>query len=376
MQADNVERLSLRRRIALELWRKAYMQSVKTHPLRQLFWECTARCNLHCRHCGSDCKATAGQKDMPLKDFLGVLDNIREHTDPHRVFVVVTGGEPLMRDDIAECGEAIYRRGFPWGMVTNALFLTPEKFDSLLRAGLHTMTISMDGLGDDHNWMRGNRNSFAMVSQAIDMLVEHKEITFDILTCVNRRNYSKLGEIKRFLVSKGVRRWRVVAVFPVGRAAADPDMHLTKEEYRGILDFIKQTRKEGDINCSYGCEGFMGNYEGDIRDYFFNCQAGVTVGSVLIDGSISACASIRANYHQGNIYRDRFMDVWENGFLPYRDREWMRKDECGSCKHFRYCHGSGMHLRDDSGRLIVCPLRRLTEGMPMPDAHTVISPEP
>ena len=241
----NPESLSLRRRLALEIARSLYQQKVKEHPLRQLFWECTLRCNLHCRHCGSDCKVKAGQQDMPLADFLRVLDNIRQHTDPHQVFVIVTGGEPLMREDIAQCGAAIYQKGFPWGMVTNALYLTPQKFNDLLRAGLHAMTISMDGLGEEHNWMRGNKYSFDMVSQAIDMLVAHPEIKFDILTCVNRRNYPHLSAIKQFLIDKGVKHWRVVAVFPVGRAATDPDMHLTPEEYRGILDFIKLTRKEG-----------------------------------------------------------------------------------------------------------------------------------
>lgn len=136
-------------------------------------------------------------------------------------------------------------------------------------------------------------------------------------------------------------------------------MHLTSEEYRGILDFIKQTRKEGRIIASYGCEGFMGNYEGDIRGHFFGCQAGVTVGSVLVNGSISACASIRSNFHQGDIYQNDFMDVWLNKFQPYRNREWMRKAECADCKYFRYCRGNGMHLRDDEGNLIVCPLKRL-----------------
>ena len=93
----------------------------------------------------------------------------------------------------------------------------------------------------------------------------------------------------------------VVTVFPVGRAASDAELQLSGEEFRGMLDFIKQTRKEGRIRISYGCEGFLGNYEGDVRDHFFSCQAGITVGSVLIDGSISACPSIRADFHQGNI---------------------------------------------------------------------------
>lgn len=351
--------LSLRRRLALEIARHTQQQNIKEHPLRQLFWECTLRCNLHCRHCGSDCQLKNEVADMPVKDFLGVLDQIKQHNDPHQVFVIITGGEPLMRRDIVECGAAIYEKGFPWGMVTNALALTPALFQRLADAGLHSMTVSIDGLADDHNWMRGNGKSFQQVEQAIELLVARPDITFDVLTCVNRRNLPHLPDIRDFLIGKGVKHWRVVAVFPAGRAANDPDMHLDADGYRGILDFIKQTRREGLIDCSYGCEGFMGNYEGDIRNHFYACQAGVSVASVLADGAISACASIRANYHQGNIYRDSFMEVWQERFKPYRDRSWMHKEECADCSYFRYCQGSGMHLRDNDGHLMMCPLHRL-----------------
>lgn len=110
------EPLTLRRKLALEIARHIENKRVKEHPLRQLFWECTLRCNLNCRHCGSDCKKTAHTPDMPKEDFLRVLDSVAAKTDPHKVFVVVTGGEPLMRNDLEECGRAIYERGFPWGM--------------------------------------------------------------------------------------------------------------------------------------------------------------------------------------------------------------------------------------------------------------------
>ena len=63
----------------------------------------------------------------------------------------------------------------------------------------------------------------------------------------------------------------------------------------------------------------MGGYEGEVRDYFFECQAGVSVASVLLDGSIGACPSIRADYTQGNIYKDDLWDVWQNRYEVYRD---------------------------------------------------------
>ena len=178
---------------------------------------------------------------------------------------------------------------------------------------------------------------------------------------MNRRNYPKLDNIKEFLISKGVKRWRLFTIFPVGRAALDPDMRLTNEEFRGVFDYIKKVREEGRIRADYGCEGFLGNYEGEVRSRLFSCQAGVTVGSVMADGSIAACASIRANYNQGNIYEDDFMEVWENRYHPYRNREWMKKDECAQCKYFRYCRGNGMHLRDGDGKLLLCHLHRLQE---------------
>ena len=364
----NATPLTLRKRAGLELWRQRERLLARQHPLQQLFWECTLRCNLHCRHCGSDCKVTAGQQDMPKEDFMRALDSIAAKTDPHQVFVILSGGEPLMRDDLEDCGRAIYERGFPWGMVSNGLVLDEQRLHALLRAGMHAVTLSLDGLEAEHNWMRGHRDSFERVDRAIRLIVRENQkrseknrsvLSFDVVTCVNCRNYAQLPAIRDYLVERGVEHWRLFTVFPVGRAATDPDMRLTDEEFRGVFRFIRETRQHGHIHASYGCEGFLGNWESEVRDHLFSCQAGITIGSVLVDGSISACTSIRSDYHQGNIYRDDFMDVWEQRFQPYRHHEWMRKGECANCHLFRYCQGNGMHLRDGEGNLLLCHIHRL-----------------
>lgn len=353
--------LTFRKRIALEAATIVSHNIRKDHPLRQLFWECTLRCNVSCRHCGSDCRKLSEVKDMPREDFFRVLDSIARKTDPHQVFVTITGGEPLLREDLELCGKEIYERGFPWGIVTNGLALTPDRFESLRKAGMHSITVSMDGLEENHNWMRRHPQSFQMVDHVLDLFVQHPQIASDVVTCVNQRNYDQLPAIRDYLIRKGIGYWRIYSIFPVGRAANDPMMQLSNEQYRSMLDFIRQTRQEGLIDASYGCEGFLGRYEGEVRDLFFNCQAGVTVGSVMADGSIAACASIRADYHQGNIYQDDFMEVWENRYQPYRQREWMRQGECKDCRYWRYCRGNGMHLRDGKGQLILCHLKRIQE---------------
>lgn len=353
-------RLGLRKRLALELNSRSRDELVASHPLRTLFWECTQRCNIACKHCGSDCKAGTHIPDMPAEDFLRAVDSITPHVDPHRVMVVITGGEPLMRDDLEEVGLALYRREYPWGIVTNGLGLTPERFLSLRKAGLHSITVSVDGLEDDHNWLRGHRNSFERAMEACRMMSAATDLRSDVVTCVNNRNINRLGELKERLIEAGVKAWRLFTIFPAGRAASHPEFKLSASDYNRLLEFIKETRAEGRIKASYCCEGFLGSYEGDVRDYFFGCNAGVTVGSILINGDISACVSIRSDYVEGNIYRDDFMTVWNTRFEPYRDRSWMRALEpCSSCKAFRYCRGGAMHLRESDGSLMRCNLMDL-----------------
>lgn len=352
-------RLSLGKRMALELHRLKSEELAEKHPLRTLFWECTQRCNLSCRHCGSDCRVQSDYADMPADDFLKVVDSIMPHVDPHSVNIVITGGEPLMRGDLEEVGLQLYRRGFPWGIVTNGLALTRERLLSLRKAGIHMLTISIDGLAPDHTWMRGNPRSFDAAVKAASMVAEAGDIVWDVVTCVNSRNISTLPQLKELLIGAGVRKWRIFTVFPAGRAATEKAFRLSGEEYRSLLDFIKASRAEGRINVSYCCEGFLGEYEGEVRDRFMRCHAGVTVGSVLIDGSIGACPSIRSIMAQGNIYDDDFMTVWNTRYEDYRNREKLRTGICARCKAFRYCKGNGLHLRDEDGLLMRCNLKEL-----------------
>ena len=359
----SVTKIPFRKRVGLKLFRRYKRNEAKLHGLNYLFWECTLRCNLSCRHCGSDCHQEAGRRDMPLADFLRVLDSIKPHVDPHKTMIVVTGGEPLMRLDLEQCGQAFYEREFPWGFVTNGLALTPQRLDRLINSGLRAVTVSLDGFEPEHNYMRGNKKSFANAVTAIQALINRQEhLVFDVVTCVSARTFAELPKLKEFLIALGVKRWRVFTIFPHGRAAENTDLQLSPVQFKSLFDFIRKTRKEGRIRLDYGCEGFVGSYENEVRDHFFFCRAGVTVGSVLADGSIGACPSIRSDYTQGNIYTDDFMDVWNNRYEVFRDRRWAKKDECADCKHFRYCEGNGMHLRNSDGKLQFCHLKRIEEG--------------
>lgn len=353
-------RLGLRKRMALNIFSDLYAAKVAEHRLDTLFWECTLRCNLACRHCGSDCRVDPGVKDMPLRDFLRVLDEeITPHVDPSEVLIIFSGGEVLVREDLEEAGREVSRRGYPWGMVTNGMALTERRFRNLLDAGLRSISVSLDGFEREHNYIRQNPLSYERALQAIRLIMREPTLSYDVVTCVTGALIPQLEPFREMLIDEGVEHWRLFSIFPMGRAKHDATLRMTDEQFRTLLEFIRRTRREGRIDASYACEGFLGGYEAEVRDHFYQCAAGVSVASIRVDGSISGCTSIRANFNQGNIYRDSFWEVWEHRFEPFRNREWARSGVCADCRMFRYCLGGGMHLRDDDGSLLYCHYRRL-----------------
>jgi radical SAM enzyme (rSAM/lipoprotein system) len=245
-------------------------------------------------------------------------------------------------------------------VVTNGFLLSPNRFNSLLNAGLRSITISLDGLEDSHNWLRANNKSFQRAFDAISLLPTIPDLKYDVVTCVHPGNLEELDQLKELLVKAGVKYWRIFTIFPIGRARDDDQLQLTPAQFKQVFEFIRETRKENRINLNYSCEGFLGDYEGEVRDNFFFCRAGINVASILADGSISACPDLRDNFIQGNIYKDDFMTVWNHGFKKYRDRSWTKTDECATCDSYRYCEGNGLHLRNEKdGKLLFCHLKML-----------------
>jgi MoaA/NifB/PqqE/SkfB family radical SAM enzyme len=155
--------IPFKQKLVRRVFAKYTATQAQIHNLSYLFWECTLRCNLNCLHCGSDCKKESYVSDMPIADFVEVLKNIKTKYNPGEVMVVLTGGEPLMRKDLEDCGQQISELGFPWGMVSNGLMLSSERFESLVKSGLRAITVSMDGLEENHNWLRGSSKSYQVL---------------------------------------------------------------------------------------------------------------------------------------------------------------------------------------------------------------------
>jgi radical SAM enzyme (rSAM/lipoprotein system) len=284
---------------------------------------------------------------MPFEDFLKAILPLRETYKSNSITVAITGGEPLLRKDLPRCGRRLRENGFLWGMVTNGYDYTPDIHESLLAAGMGSITVSLDGLEASHNWLRANEQSFERAVGALSLITSSNRLIYDVVTCVNQKNIDELPALKEFLISREIKAWRLFTISPIGRAAHNDGLRLNPRQLKWLMDFIVLTRSDKRIKTTFCCEAYLGEYERKARDTYFFCRAGIQVASVLADGSISACPNINRSFVQGNIYHDAFLDVWDNRFEIMRDRGWTKTGICKDCDAYKNCNGGAMHLWDE-----------------------------
>lgn len=331
----------------LELWQR-YSENKRKNPrLTYLFWESTLRCNLTCRHCGSSCGNRAVTGELKTKEIKQALEEISKDFPAKKIMLAITGGESLLRKDIFEVIEFADKLGFNCGMVTNGLLLTVETVKKLKNSGIKSISISLDGLRENHEFIRG-KDTFGKTLEGIRNMIEEQFTMSEIITCVYQRNVQELNQIYRLVKKLGVKSWRLFAISPIGRAKNQKDLFLSPEQFKYFLDFIKEKRKKDkNLKISFMEQGFLGiDYENEVRGGFFFCLAGINVGSILYDGSISACPSLPREFIQGNIRKDKFKNVWDNKFKEFRQIDWKKQGICHECEQWDYCHGNGMHLWD------------------------------
>lgn len=328
--------------------------------LKYLFFEVTNRCNLSCLHCGSSC-TTHGGTDIPADYIFRTLKSVERNCESGRPMLCITGGEPLLYNELTSVMSYAVKHGFQWGMTTNATLINDEKACSLFDAGLISVTVSMDGLEDSHDWFRNTSGSFAMVQRGLKALLNHapEEARIDVITVVNKRNLSELEEIYRHISDTGIVSWRIVNMEPIGRALQNADLMLTRDEYRKMLDFIMEKHFHSKrIEVNYGCSHYLtSQYERMVRPYCFTCMAGLQVASVACNGNIIACLDIerRPELVQGNIQKDDFWQVWEDSFSFFRSDRSALNSKCMNCQDKFYCAGDSAHTWNyNTNEPIIC----------------------
>jgi radical SAM protein with 4Fe4S-binding SPASM domain len=222
----------------------------------------------------------------------------------------------------------------------------------LLENRITSISVSLDGTEQTHNWLRNNKTSYRKAINSLELIGRSELEIKEAVTCVNPRNMGELEQIAGTLIEKRISRWRLLRIFPSGRAINNRDILLTFSQTRQLLDWIAEKRsyyrKKG-LKISYGCEGYMPvGLDRKVRDLPFFCRAGVNYASILSDGTITGCSNNNSRFHVGNIIRDDLASLWNKDFSIFRERGWARTGFCKNCPEFNNCGGSSIHLWNES----------------------------
>ncbi len=281
-------------------------------------WELTLRCDQPCTHCGS----RAGDErdgELSTEEALVMVKQLQQMGTFECVLI---GGEAYLHPGFLDIVRALKAHGIRPAMTSGGRGITEALAKQMAEAGLHAISISIDGLEPTHDLMRAARGSFASAIAALRYLKAAGIRTASNLN-LNRLNQADLEPLYAQLKVLGISAWQVQITAPLGRAADRPAMLLQPWDLIDLVPRLAQLKKraweEARISIQPGNNlGYFGPEEAvirsprpDLQDHFQGCQAGKQVMGIESNGGIKGCPSLQAEYVGGNVREKPLRDIWE-----------------------------------------------------------------
>jgi len=318
-----------------------------------LAWEITRRCNLKCVHCRSSSELEAKEHpDFDLQEAKRILDDIAAYAEP---VVVLSGGEPLLRDDVFEIASYGTAKGLRMCLATNGTLVTEEICRRLKEAGIRMVSLSLDGADAAvHDDFRCQPGAFAGTINAANLFRAH-DIPFLINSSFTKRNQTEIPKVYRLAKELGAKAWYMFMIVPTGRGENIMEELISPEEYEELLTWHYEMEKEEDEllvrpTCAphyYRLVLQKAKQEGEKfkrRTLQFStggakgCLAGQLISLIDVDGNVLPCSYFPLP--AGNLKEQSFKDIWENSKLFQEMRDFKGyKGRCGSCEYVNVCGG-------------------------------------
>ena len=309
-------------------------------------WEITLACDLKCHHCGS----RAGKRRADELTTEECLDLVRQLARMGTREVTLIGGEAYLRRDWLQIIREVRDQGMDCTMQSGGLNLTEDRIKAAVDAGLQGLGISIDGLREVHDRVRGVRGSFDAAFKALHA-IQKCGITSSVNTQITALVIPQLRELMNLFIEAGAKNWQIQLTVAMGRAADNPELLLQPYELLELMPLLAELFEEGadrGLLLQPGNNiGYFGPYEsvwrgsGDDRIHWTSCNAGQNTLGIEADGTIKGCPSLPTTPYAGGNVRDLSLkDIWWNtealGINCERDNSGLW-GYCGSCYYADVC---------------------------------------
>ncbi len=353
---------------------------------RLVFWEVTKGCNLRCIHCRATATELSSPTDLPTERALEIIRQIASFANP---ILVLSGGEPLYRNDIFQLARSATEKGLRVALATNGTLVTKSVARQIVDAGVRRVSMSLDGAdASTHDSFRGIPGAFEATLTGFRNLAD-LGMSLQINMTVARHNAHQLPAVLELARTIGADALHTVLLVPVGCGVdiADEQM-VPPEEYERMLNWFYEQSLTGAIELKATCAphyfrvakqrqvearkaaqaatadphgigpmetlmpsgtgiglrpghghgGHPGGHPGGMNAMTKGCLAGSGVCFISHEGEVFPCGYLPVK--AGDLRQQTFADIWTNSevFGLLRDTGNL-KGKCGCCEFRNICMG-------------------------------------
>lgn len=316
-------------------------------------WEITLKCNLACNHCGS----RAGEQRANELTTEEALDLVAQMAECGIREVTLIGGEAFLRRDWLDIAQAITDAGMVCTMTTGGYGISERTAERMREVGIRQVSVSIDGLQDVHDKLRGVEGSWESCWRTIGHF-KKVGMPFSSNTQINRLSAPQIPMLVDMLCSAKAVAWQVQLTVPMGNAVESNRILMQPAELVDMYDMlatvVSYANRQGTAVLPGNNIGYYGPYEklfrqgGSRRDaVWMGCQAGLYAIGIEADGTIKGCPSLPTNaYAGGNIRNHSLREIATSapemlfnfgiGTPKAVEHLW---GFCASCNYAKVCRG-------------------------------------
>ena len=346
--------------------------SNRIEPRLQLVaWEVTRKCNLRCAHCRASSENTDYEEELSLEECYRLIDDISSMGKP---ILILSGGEPLARDNVFEIGKYGVGKGLRVVMGTNGTLVTTEIARRLADIPISRLAISLDFPdAERQDAFRGEPGAYKQAIEGINN-ARTAGLEIQINSTITRMNADLLGDLLDLALEVNAASFHPFLLVPTGRGKDLSDEELTPEEYEKTLNWIydkqqevgdtiffkptdvphfmrvmSQRQKENPQRLTTGINTTKhGSGHPGMNTISRGCLAGTGFCFISHRGIVQGCGYLTVQ--AGDVREQSFPKIWNESPVFERLRNLSNiKGKCGRCEYKKICGGCRARAYESTG---------------------------